>query len=125
VTPDYNSDIAAERVYRYGEKVVKLIELQRANHPVNEARIYLLGDLLEGEEIFPGQAHRIDASLYAQLFNTAEALARWSAPSRRRWTRSPSRARSATTARWAARSAAATTPRRTSTRCSTTSPGCW
>lgn len=74
-TPDYNSDIAAERVYRYGEKVVKLIGLQRANHPVNEARIYLLGDLVEGEEIFPGQSHRIDASLYAQLFNTAGVLA--------------------------------------------------
>jgi hypothetical protein len=75
VTPDYNSDVAAERVARYADKVVKLIELQRSHHPVEEARIYLLGDLLEGEEIFPGQAHRIDASLYSQLFGTAEVLA--------------------------------------------------
>jgi hypothetical protein len=75
VTPGYNSDITAERVLRYADKVVKLIELQRSHHPVNEARIYLLGDLLEGEEIFPGQAHRIDASLYAQLFNTSNLLA--------------------------------------------------
>ena len=75
VTPDYSSDVAAERVARYGEKVAKLVELQRSHHPVNEARIYLLGDLLEGEEIFPGQAHRIDASLYVQLFSAAEALA--------------------------------------------------
>jgi hypothetical protein len=74
-TPDYNSDVAAERVARYTDKAVKLIELQRSHHPVHEARIYLLGDLLEGEEIFPGQAHRIDASLYAQLFNTAGILA--------------------------------------------------
>lgn len=76
VTPDYSSEVAAERVARYAEKAVKLIELQRSHHPVNEARIYLLGDLLEGEEIFPGQAHRIDASLYSQLFRGAEALAK-------------------------------------------------
>lgn len=75
VTPEYNSDVAAARVARYAEKVIKLIELQRSHHPVNEARIYLLGDLLEGEEIFPGQSHRIDASLYAQLFRASEALA--------------------------------------------------
>jgi hypothetical protein len=76
VTPDYNSEVTAERVARYAEKAVKLIELQRSHHPVREARIYLLGDLLEGEEIFPGQAHRIDASLYSQLFRGAEALAK-------------------------------------------------
>lgn len=75
VTPAYNSDIAAERVRRYGEKVIELVEIKRASHPVNEARIYLLGDLIEGEEIFPGQAHRIDSSLYSQVFRAAEALA--------------------------------------------------
>lgn len=74
-TPEYSSEIVAERVARYAEKAVKLIDLQRSHHPVNEARIYLLGDLLEGEEIFPGQSHRIDASLYSQLFRSAEALA--------------------------------------------------
>ncbi len=75
VTPEYNSQKTAERVRLYAEKVVKLIDLHRANRPVHEARIYLLGDLLEGEEIFPGQAHRIDASLYTQLFDTASLLA--------------------------------------------------
>jgi len=75
VTPEYSSAIAKERVARYAEKAAAIIELQRSNHPINEARIYLLGDLLEGEEIFPGQAHRIDASLYVQLFDTASMLA--------------------------------------------------
>lgn len=76
ITPDYNSDVAIKRVMTYAEKAVKLIDLQRAHHPVNEARIYLLGDLCEGELIFPGQEHRIDASLYVQLFSVAETLAR-------------------------------------------------
>lgn len=75
VTPEYDSATAAQRITNYAEKAVSLIELQRAHHPVNEARIYLLGDLLEGEEIFPGQSHRIDASLYVQLFDTASMLA--------------------------------------------------
>jgi len=74
-TPTYSSDIAAERLRAYAAKAVKLIGLQRAHHPVREARIYLLGDLVEGEEIFPGQSHRIDASLYVQLFHGAGLLA--------------------------------------------------
>jgi hypothetical protein len=75
VTPEYDSDVAKRRVARYADKVVELIEIKRASRPVKEARIYLLGDLVEGEEIFPGQAHRIDSSLYSQLFHAAEALA--------------------------------------------------
>ena len=74
-TPTYNSEIAAQRIKLYAEKVLHLLELQRSHHPVREARIYLLGDLIEGELIFPGQEHRIDASLYSQIFNGAEILA--------------------------------------------------
>src|SRR5690348_8688372 len=32
VTPDYSSEVAIERVARYGEKVAKLVELQRSHH---------------------------------------------------------------------------------------------
>jgi hypothetical protein len=74
-TPSYDSEVCKERVRRYAAKVVRLIDLQRAHHPVDEARVYLLGDLVEGEEIFPGQAHRIDASLYTQLFDCAQLIA--------------------------------------------------
>lgn len=74
-TPDYNSDVAVERVALLGRKVVEHIEYERSHHPVTEAHIFLLGDLLEGELIFPGQEHRIDASLYQQLFRGAETLA--------------------------------------------------
>ncbi len=74
-TPSYDSEVCKERVRRYAAKVVRLIELQRAHHPVDAARVYLLGDLLEGEEIFPGQSHRITASLYTQLFDCAQPIA--------------------------------------------------
>ncbi len=74
-TPSYDSEVCKDRVRRYAAKVVRLIDLQRAHHPVDEARVYLLGDLIEGEEIFPGQAHRIDSSLYTQVFDAAQLIA--------------------------------------------------
>lgn len=67
VTPSYNSLIAEERVQRYAKKVLRLAELQRSHHPVRNARLYLLGDLIEGELIFPHQPHQVDASLYTQV----------------------------------------------------------
>lgn len=76
ITPTYNSDVAANRVKQLADKVRKLAEIQRSDHPVRELRIYLLGDLVEGEDIFPGQSHLIDAGLYSQLFNGAEMLAK-------------------------------------------------
>lgn len=66
-TPTYNSEICEKRVEEYGDKLLKIVQVQRADHPVNDLRVYLLGDLCEGELIFPGQAHRIDSSLYRQV----------------------------------------------------------
>lgn len=67
VTPSYSSETCEERMRVYGEKVLELTAIQRADHPVKHLRVYLLGDLVEGELIFPGQAHLIDASLYRQV----------------------------------------------------------
>jgi hypothetical protein len=66
-TPTYNSDICQKRIERYAEKVITITRIQRADHPVKNLRVYLLGDIVEGEMIFPGQAHLIDASLYSQV----------------------------------------------------------
>jgi predicted RNA-binding protein len=74
ITPTYSSAVAVERMHRFADKVVRLIGLHRTAVPVREARVYMLGDICEGELVFPGQAHRIDASLYRQLFDGAELL---------------------------------------------------
>jgi hypothetical protein len=73
-TPSYDSDVARKRVERYTDKALRIIEYVRAHHPVDEVHVFYLGDLVEGELIFPGQAHRIDASLYRQTFEVAEAV---------------------------------------------------
>ncbi len=67
VTPTYNTDVCEQRIQTYAEKVRDLAGIQRADHPVRDVRVYLLGDLVEGELIFPGQSHLLDASLYRQV----------------------------------------------------------
>jgi hypothetical protein len=66
-TPTYSTEICEKRIGEYAEKVLGLVAIQRAHHPVKDVRVYLLGDLIEGELVFPGQAHRIDASLFRQV----------------------------------------------------------
>lgn len=73
-TPSYDSDVAARRIKQYAAKVVELTAIQRAHHPVRECHVWLLGDLVEGELIFPGQAHRIDASLFRQVLTVGPAI---------------------------------------------------
>jgi hypothetical protein len=67
VTPSYSSAVCEARIALYGDKVIRLANIQRADHPVKDLHVWLLGDLIEGELIFPGQAHHIDASLYRQV----------------------------------------------------------
>ena len=66
-TPDYDSEVCERRVREYGSIAKRLTEDHRSHVPVRECHIYCLGDMIEGELIFPGQAHRIDASLFRQL----------------------------------------------------------
>lgn len=66
-TPTYSSEVCAERMEKYGDRAQRLADLQRTDHPVRELHVNLLGDIVEGEMIFPGQAHRIDASLFRQV----------------------------------------------------------
>ncbi|MFG3137679.1 hypothetical protein ACGFZA_15890 [Streptomyces sp. NPDC048211] len=74
LTPDYNSDVCRERVMRYAARIVEIAEVQRAHHPVDEITVCMLGDMIEGVDIFPGQQWLIDSTLYDQLFNTTPAI---------------------------------------------------
>lgn len=77
VTPTYNSEVCAERVERMAAKVLELTEIQRAHHPVRRCHVWLLGDLVEGEMIFPGQPWLVDSSLYVQVQRAAELVERF------------------------------------------------
>lgn len=73
-TEDYNSTVAAERMRLMVEKVAKITEIHRADHPVRECVLMLGGDMIEGILIFPGQAFEIDSTLYEQVFTTANII---------------------------------------------------
>ncbi len=66
VTPDYNAEVAGLRIEKYAERIQRITDIQREDHPVKHAEYWLLGDLIEGEKIFPGQEHLIDSSLVDQ-----------------------------------------------------------
>jgi len=67
VTATYNTDVAEQRVNLYADKIIQLTDIQRSDHPVREVRVYLLGDIVEGELIFPHQPFQIDSSLFRQV----------------------------------------------------------
>jgi hypothetical protein len=67
VTPTYNSDICEERVEKYADKIIALTNIQRSDHPVRKAHVTVLGDVVEGTMIFPGQSFLVDGGLYEQV----------------------------------------------------------
>lgn len=67
VTPDYNTEVCERRIDQYADKIIHLTEIQRQDHPVRELRIWALGDIVEGELIFPGQSFLVDGGLYRQI----------------------------------------------------------
>jgi hypothetical protein len=67
VTPTYNSKVCEERIGLLADKVRRLTDIQRSDHPVREARVWMLGDIIEGLTVFPGQHWLVDSSLYRQI----------------------------------------------------------
>lgn len=74
VTPSYSSDVAEQRITVYADELLKDVAEIRRTGPVRDLRIWALGDIVEGELIFPGQAHQIDASLYEQVFRAGAVM---------------------------------------------------
>ena len=66
-TPTFNPDVLEERVHLFADKVIRLTDIQRTDHPVNGAHLYMLGDMMDGEQIFPSQPFQVTGSLFAQM----------------------------------------------------------
>lgn len=66
-TSTYNSAVCEKRIELYADVVKDLTKIQRSVNPVRDCHVWILGDIVEGEMIFPGQAHLIDSSLYRQV----------------------------------------------------------
>ena len=73
-TASYGVDTCAIRIERFTQKVLHISDIQRKHHPVREAVLMLGGDMVEGLDIFPGQAWEIEAHLFEQLFEAARII---------------------------------------------------
>jgi hypothetical protein len=73
-TNTYNSAVASQRLRLLAEKAVHIAEIRRAAATIDEIHVYLGGDIVEGETIFPHQAHLIDSSVFTQSVKAAPAM---------------------------------------------------
>lgn len=71
----YNFETFCERANLLVEKVKLLTDINRAHGRVDNLVILFLGDIVEGEEIYPGQRNKIDKRVLDQTVLGAEVLA--------------------------------------------------
>lgn len=69
-THRYNLEVAKERLHRVLDAVIKLGK----RHELEVLNIALLGDIVDGESIYPSHPHHIDASALSQIFASVEAF---------------------------------------------------
>lgn len=74
VTTSYNSQIMRERVMAFVQKAELITEIQRQDHPVNDAVICFGGDMVEGLFNYPAQLWEIDSSLYDQYITVSRLI---------------------------------------------------
>jgi hypothetical protein len=74
ITATYDSEIAHNRLLEYIITAKDIIELRRSHAKIDELHIYFGGDMVEGELIFPAQAHSIDQSVFEQAVKTAPSI---------------------------------------------------
>jgi hypothetical protein len=73
-TSSYDSDVCRERVHRVVQKTIRLTEIQRAAHPVDEIIVMLGGDMIENIQTFPGQPFEVDSTLFGMVFEAANLI---------------------------------------------------
>lgn len=66
ITPTYSSEICEARMMEYADKINKAIHVHNGNRGIDTLHVYWTGDMVEGELIFPHQAHLIDQSVFDQ-----------------------------------------------------------
>jgi len=69
VTESFNMEVFAKRARMHTDKIIRVTELQRKHHPVTELHLWLLGDSIEGELIFPHQPWQVEAGTFSQVMH--------------------------------------------------------
>jgi hypothetical protein len=66
ITKSYDTEVCEARILKCIEKTSYITDLRRNIARIDELHLYLGGDMIEGEDIFPHQAHEIDSSVFEQ-----------------------------------------------------------
>lgn len=74
ITETYDTAKAEERVLEACQKIAQIAETRRKSAAIRRCDLILGGDMIEGEDIFPAQAHEIDSSVYEQACVTGPAI---------------------------------------------------
>ena len=74
-TAEYDSDLCVQRVRYVIDRVRRITEIQRKDHPVDDVTVMFGGDHVEGVGIFPGQAFEVDSTGYSQLITASNLMA--------------------------------------------------
>lgn len=73
----YNKDILKYQFEKLRESMISIITKQKQVVPIKKLNIHMLGDMVEGMDIFIGQAQHVDQDLYEQFFGLAELLVKF------------------------------------------------
>ena len=66
-TLTYNTKECERLVKQSVDKVIKIANIQRADHPVKECVVMFGGDIIENTTIFPSQPYEVDSDVMAQF----------------------------------------------------------
>lgn len=74
LTVSYNTQVMHDRVRSILDNVMKVVEIQRLDHPVDDIVVLLGGDMLEGLFNFPNQPYEVDATIFEQWVTVGTLL---------------------------------------------------
>lgn len=74
VTRTFGPQEARNRILETAEKAIRITDARKDVAKIEELHLYLGGDIVEGEDLFKGQAHEIDRGAYEQVQFAAEAI---------------------------------------------------
>jgi len=64
----YSVELMEKKVKAFYSAIVKMVETQRSSIPIKDLHIFMLGDVVDGDEIFPAQSYEQKFYLMEQMF---------------------------------------------------------
>lgn len=75
LTKSFNMEVLKTRLRRYVEKIVSIADTHRKAYDINELVIVMIGDMIDGESIYPGQPFEIEYGVVKQVFILVKEVA--------------------------------------------------